>query len=191
MLPVKIPFIPPVESLETSRLIIRIDAEEQYVQKFKRFSNDELKAHFGITSDKDLEVQKGKVNGGLSTYRTSVVFFHIVERSAGRVLGSCAFHNWYAIHRRTEIGYALAEEYRNQGYMREALPLILDFGFDEMSLNRIEAFIGPDNKASQRVVERAGFQLEGCLKEHFCYEGITGDSLVYGLLQRDYSKAII
>jgi [ribosomal protein S5]-alanine N-acetyltransferase len=187
MLPTDPPFCPPVTTLETARLSIRVDAHERYVEVFRTYSDAALKAYTGITSDEDLQKQKDKVWGGLTTYRTSVVFFHLIERSMDKVIGSFAFHNWYPIHNRSEIGYAMAaEEYKNKGYMREALPPIIAFGFEAMQLNRAEAFISPDNTASRRLVERVGFRQEGWLKEHFSYNGVLDDSLVYGLIRKDY-----
>jgi ribosomal-protein-alanine N-acetyltransferase len=80
-----------------------------------------------------------------------------------------------------------AEAYKGQGFMSEAIPPIIAFGFKEMGLNRIEAFIHPENIPSIRLVERMGFQQEGCLHEHYCKEGVPCDSLIYGLLLKDYA----
>lgn len=184
-------FRPHVKSLETPRLSIRIDTEEAYVAKFRSASDSELMQYFGIQTDEDLEVQKVKVHGGLSTYRSSVVFFHLIDRSMNKVIGSFAFHNWYAMHRRSEVGYAMsADEYKNKGYMSEAMAPIIEFGFGAMDLNRMEAFIHPENMPSRKLVERFGFRKEGQLAEHFCNKGDIGDSMVYGLLAKDYADGI-
>lgn len=50
----------------------------------------------------------------------------------------------------------------------------------------MEAFIGPNNIASQKVVLRQGFKQEGILKDHYCTNGVIGDSIVFGLLKKDY-----
>ncbi len=186
MLPTDPPFIPHVKTLETNRLSIRIDTEEGYTNMFSTCTDEQLKSHFGILTDKDLQTQKNKVSGWLSTYRTSVLFFHLIERDLNQVIGSFAFHNWYPIHRRSEIGYAIsADEHKNKGYMKEAVRPIIEFGFKSMNLNRIEAYIHPENAASRKLVEGIGFRQEGLLREHYCHEGVTGDSEVYGLLYHD------
>lgn len=187
MLPSDPPFEPPVKTLETRRLSIRIETEQSYVQMLRAGSDEATKARFGIMTDEELQTQKNKVLGGLTTYRTSMVFFYLIERSLDKVIGNLAFHNWYPMHRRSEMGYAMtAPEYKGLGYMREAIPPIVAFGFGAMNLNRMEAFIHPENMPSRRLVERAGFHQEGWLHEHFNSEGIIGDSLVYGLLRKDY-----
>ena len=188
MLPSDPPFEPPVKTLETARLSIRIDTGDDYIQAFRSKSDEELKACFGIVTDADLQTQKDKVHGGLTTYRTSLVFFHLKERTLNTVIGSCAFHNWYPGHRRSEIGYAMGgEEYKSKGYMSEAIGPIVKFGFEAMALNRIEAFIAPQNNPSIKLVERLGFRQEGWLHEHYCKDDIPGDSLVFALLQKAYA----
>lgn len=183
----KTPFIPPVPQLETSRLLIRIDSEEQYVARFGSATDDELMAWCGFTKLEDLQMQKLKIAGGFSNYRTSTVQFHLTLRDSGLVVGSIAFHNWYQIHRRSEIGYAMtSDEHKAQGLMREALPEVLRFGFEAMDLNRVEAFISPENEASLRMVERVGFKREGRLRQHYAHDGALDDSVVYGLLREDW-----
>lgn len=189
MLPTDPRFIPPVATLETARLSIRIDTEEAYVQAFRSQSDEALKAYFGIQDEAELRLQKDKVRGGLSTYRTSVVFFHLIERSEDKVIGNFAFHNWYPAHRRSEIGYSMiSDAYKGRGYMREAIATMIVFGFEAMGLNRMEAFIHPDNQASRKLVERAGFRQEGMLAERYFEGGAMSDSLVYGLLHRDIER---
>jgi ribosomal-protein-alanine N-acetyltransferase len=92
-----------------------------------------------------------------------------------------------AMHKRSEIGYDIRkEEDKNKGYMKEAMKAILTYGFEQMGLNRVEAFIGPNNKPSRRLVESYGFVIEGQLREHFCYNDVLQDSVVYSLLLPEY-----
>ena len=74
--------------------------------------------------------------------------------------------------------------------MSEAILPIVAYGFNEMNLNRMEAFVGPDNEASQRLVKKLGFQQEGHLKQHFFKNNIYHDSIVFGLLRKDYVERI-
>jgi ribosomal-protein-alanine N-acetyltransferase len=185
--PFKQPFISPLASLETARLSIRIDTEESYIERFRISSDEELMAWTGSARPEDLETQKLKVAGGFNNYRTSMVFFHLIEKASSMVIGSIAFHNWYQMHGRSELGYGMTSEaHRNQGFMREALPEVLRFGFEAMDLNRIEAFISPENEPSMRLVERAGFMNEGLLRQHYFHNGKHDDSIVYGLLHKDW-----
>jgi ribosomal-protein-alanine N-acetyltransferase len=55
-----------------------------------------------------------------------------------------------------------------------------------MKLNRIEAFIGPGNIPSLKLIAKSGFIQEGHLRGHYCKKGIMEDSLVFGLLREEY-----
>ncbi len=182
----KTPFQPPVAELLTPRLRIRIDSEESYIAMFHTTPDAELQAWCGFATAGELAVQRVKVEGGLSNYRSSTVFFHLIETTTQEVIGNIAFHNWYQIHRRSELGYAMnADRWKGQGFMKEALPAVLRFGFEEMDLNRIEAFISPENTASRRLVEANHFRLEGELRQHYVHGGRADNSLVYGLLREE------
>jgi ribosomal-protein-alanine N-acetyltransferase len=177
-----------MKTIETPRLLLRIETAEEYKQIFESHDDATLMQYFGLT-ETELELEKVKVKGGICTYRTDVVFFHLIEKATHHVLGSCAFHNWFRMHQRSEIGYALRkEEYKGKGFMKEVFLPIIDYGFNTLNLNRIEAFISPNNIPSQRLVQRLGFQQEGLLRGHFCYNGAIEDSLVFGLLRDEFEQ---
>lgn len=172
--------------IETPRLLIRLDTAVDYIRFVKEYDDATLKQYFGW-DDTLLAAGKEKVNGGLHTYRTSVMFAHFIEKSTGTIIGDFAFHNWFPMHNRAEIGYGMRNDtFKNKGFMKEAIKPLIDYGFEQMSLNRMEAFVSPNNIASQKIVQSVGFKQEGFLKEHFCYNDIIDDSIVYGLLRKDY-----
>lgn len=70
--------------------------------------------------------------------------------------------------------------------MHEALTALINFGFEELDLNRIEADIDPRNEASLRSVERLGFIHEGHLRARWIVDAEISDSSIYGLLRRDW-----
>ncbi|MNC76580.1 ribosomal-protein-S5-alanine N-acetyltransferase [compost metagenome] len=67
--------------------------------------------------------------------------------------------------------------------MREALELMLDYGFTVMGLNRIEAFCHPDNIRAQRLFQSLGFQREGLLREYRHTDAGFQDVVLYALLR--------
>ena len=70
--------------------------------------------------------------------------------------------------------------------MHEALQALLDFGFGELDLNRIDADIDPRNSASARTLERLGFTKEGYLRERWIVGDEVSDTAIYGLLRREW-----
>ena len=62
-----------------------------------------------------------------------------------------------------EIGYGIKSEYEGQGYMTEAVTAMASWASEQPGVNIVEAETEDDNKASQRVLEKAGFQLNGIM----------------------------
>ena len=119
---------------------------------------------------------------GAGTY----LYLGVERKSDGKLIGECSLFNLMAQCRRAELGYTLAQEAWGSGYIGEALLAVLEFGFTQLQLNRLEADIDPRNAASARTLERLGFQKEGFLRERWIVNGEVSDTALYGLLQRDW-----
>lgn len=104
------------------------------------------------------------------------------------VIGTCTLFRIDAKNRRAEIGYALAREHWRKGYMAEALNALLAFAFDDLDLIRLEADVDPDNAASIRCLERLGFKREGFARERWLVDGKAYDSVLFGLLRREWHR---
>jgi ribosomal-protein-alanine N-acetyltransferase len=103
------------------------------------------------------------------------------------VIGMCGYNYWSRHDHRASIGYDLARHCWGQGIMTEALHAVIQFGFGQMDLNRIEADSDIRNLASHRVLGKLGFKREGLLREQF-YDGDGYyDLVLFSLLRREYS----
>lgn len=91
--------------------------------------------------------------------------------------------NWE--HGLAEVGYALATSHQGRGLMERALRLLLDDLFGHTALERIEARCATDNRASQRVLEKAGFRREGLLRSYFRLHGRRVDNYLFAVLRED------
>lgn len=174
--------------IETPRLLLRRFTAAAYKELFEQHSMAETMQLAGFDSEEQYRAEKEKHDKGMTTYRTSFVYFYLVDKSSGKTIGDCSLHTWYFLHARAEIGYGIRkEEDKNKGYMKEAILPIIRYGFTEMNLNRIEALISPLNTPSRRLLEGMGFTQEGLLREHYCKNGILEDSLMYGLLRKEFT----
>jgi RimJ/RimL family protein N-acetyltransferase len=63
------------------------------------------------------------------------------------------------------LGYTIHEGHRGKGYMSEALGAILEFAFEKLGLQRVEARVRTTNDASRSVVQRAGFKVMGVVRQ--------------------------
>jgi ribosomal-protein-alanine N-acetyltransferase len=89
---------------------------------------------------------------------------------------------------RGHLGYWLGVPYWNHGYMTEAARCVVAFGFADLHLYRIEAACFPRNRASARVMEKAGLRYEGRLRGYVRKGETFEDVLLYALV-RPYHDA--
>lgn len=80
---------------------------------------------------------------------------------------------------RAEIGYVLAKAYWGKNIATIAVKKTLKTGFSDLNIQRIEAFVDPDNIASQRVLIKSGMTCEGLLKNYTLFKGSLRDSYLY------------
>ena len=99
--------------------------------------------------------------------------------ASGEVIGNCGIRLTAAGSHEAEIGYELSPNQWGRGYATEAVAAILRFGFTELGVHRVSAWLVADNVASARVLEKNGFQLEGRLRDKERYKGRYWDVLMY------------
>ena len=114
----------------------------------------------------------------------------ICLKSTGELIGDMGFYRLDRVNHKSEIGYILNPDFWRLGYGAEATKAILKFGFEVLKLNKIEADINTDNQASKQLVLKMGFKQEAHLRENLFFEGRFLDSLIFGLLARDWDKKI-
>jgi RimJ/RimL family protein N-acetyltransferase len=109
-----------------------------------------------------------------------------LERASdGAFVGWCALTRWNPVYRSAALGYCLDDAAWGQGYATEGAGALLEWAFETLDLNRVQAETDTRNLASARVLEKLGFVREGTLREDCVVDGEVSDSWVYGLLRRD------
>lgn len=81
----------------------------------------------------------------------------------------------YGAMRGAHIGYWIDQNFANRGFTTQAVELISEFGFTQLGLHRIEINVRPENSASCRVAEKAGFEFEGFKKAFLHIDGAWRD----------------
>jgi ribosomal-protein-alanine N-acetyltransferase len=87
------------------------------------------------------------------------------------------------------IGYWIGAPYAGRGLMTDAVRAVAPFAFANLRLHRLEAACLPTNAASMRVLEKAGFRLEGRARQYLKIDGRWQDHSLYALLQSDLQSA--
>ena len=86
------------------------------------------------------------------------------------------------------IGYWMGERFAGQGHMTAGLKLVTGYIFGQLALHRIEAACIPENDRSIRLLEKAGFQREGYMREFLKIRGEWRDHLLYALISANHNK---
>ena len=103
----------------------------------------------------------------------------------GKPVGGIGFDIGKNHHRKRAVfGYWLSEKHWGKGIMSEATRLVTDYGFKKFKLARIEAYVYPWNPASQRVLIKNGFRLEGILRNNSIKSGKIVNELVFSKIKR-------
>lgn len=109
--------------------------------------------------------------------------------SDGAFLGWCGLTSYNPDYRSASLGFCLAEAAWGHGYAPEASQALLQWAFETVDLNRVQAEADTRNVPSARVLEKLGFVREGTLREDCVVDGVVSDSWVYGLLKREWQPS--
>jgi ribosomal-protein-alanine N-acetyltransferase len=129
-----------------------------------------------------------KMRAGIEkALRPDTARYAICLKEDSRIIGSVALSQiFFGPLRSAYVGYYVGAAYAKQGYMREALALILRYAFRTLRLNRVEANIQPGNAASTALAWRMGFALEGFSRRYLKIGGGWRDHQRWALLAEDW-----
>jgi RimJ/RimL family protein N-acetyltransferase len=109
----------------------------------------------------------------------------VVDPRTDRLLGSVGIVHPDWTEGRCELGYWVAREARGRGAATRAVRLLAAWIFESLPIDRIEICAEPENAASRRVAERAGFTFEGELRSYIVNKGTRRDMAMYSRLRDD------
>ncbi|QDA60023.1 GNAT family N-acetyltransferase [Hymenobacter jejuensis] len=108
---------------------------------------------------------------------------HLAFEVDGEAAGSISIMFKSDVHYRSaEIGYWLGRRYWGRGIGTAAVQVLSDYVFRHFDICRLYATVFAHNAASARVLEKAGYELEGCLRKSMTKDGETFDGLLYALV---------
>jgi RimJ/RimL family protein N-acetyltransferase len=112
----------------------------------------------------------------------------VTMREGGELIGRAGLAVKNAEQREGAIWYVLHPSYQGQGYATEAVRPLIDLAFGRLKLHRVYADIDPRNAPSVEVVKRLGMRMEAHFRENFWCKGEWTDSLIFGLLEREWAR---
>ena len=153
--------------IKTNRLILRELEDKDSKDLFSILSSENVTKYYGMFPMKDVSQAEQLILKFKDSFEADTsIRWGIELKCSGQIIGTCGFHNWNKRHFRAEIGYELGEEFWKYGYAKEAVLAILDYGFNNMGLERIEALTYPENIVSKNMLIKLEFEYEGLLKKY-------------------------
>ena len=102
------------------------------------------------------------------------------------ILGTIGFSNVArGIFQACHLGFGIAAAWQGQGLMHEALEASLEWVFRDLGLHRVMANYMPQNRRSERLLMRLGFEREGYARSYLCIHGEWRDHVLTSLLHPD------
>lgn len=104
-------------------------------------------------------------------------------------VGSCSLSDFHWPSRHVEVSLAIGEkQYWGRGYASAAMELLLEYGFGELNLHRIQLYVFTTNTAAIRLYQKCGFQIEVTLREDVYREGAFHNTYLMGLLKHEWEE---
>ncbi|SET18903.1 ribosomal-protein-serine acetyltransferase [Salinibacillus kushneri] len=105
----------------------------------------------------------------------------------GKIAGTIGFNDLNKTNRTGVMGYWLGEKFQGKGIMSKAFKTVIEYGFTELELNRIEVSVAVENNKSRALPERFGFTKEGEIRQaEWLYDHYV-DHVIYGLLSEEWN----
>ena len=116
------------------------------------------------------------------------VAFTIRQKSDGLFCGLIEVRTIDHEHLTGELSFWLAVEWWGHGYMSEAIPAVVQYGFEDLGLNRLYAFHMMRNPACGRLLQKSGFKQEGVLRQCVQKWGQFEDVALQAILKKEWRK---
>lgn len=152
-------------TLRTPRLLLRPITDADIHQVYEGLSHPDVIRYYGVSFD-SLEATEEQMRWYSDLVKNGTgKWWAVCSPDGSEFYGAGGFNSWEQQHRKAEYGFWLLPEYWGKGFMKEASDLLLDYGFTEMKLHRIEGFVDSGNSKCQKALKKIGFEYEGTMRD--------------------------
>lgn len=174
------------KELHTERLLLRKVEETDNEFVLSAYSNNEL-TKFMLHRYYNLEEIKIQMQHYKDMYQQNTGCAWILENSINKhPMGIVSVFNYSSVHKKTEIGFWILPSFQKQGYITEAAKAVINYCFNHININRIEATVETENIASITVIKKLKLQHEGTFREYEINNGKFIDLMMFAILRKDW-----
>lgn len=179
------------QAIETPRLLLRRAVAEDAQPMFDHWANDpEVTKYLTWAPHGTVEVTKVVIHAWIRSYEKDNTYQWMIalKETPHSPIGTISVVAQNSDIGSAEIGYCIGRDWWHQGIMAEALQAVMDFLFDEVGMNRLEARHDPQNPNSGAVMKKCKMEYEGTLRQSDRNNQGLCDTCVYALLKQDRNK---
>ena len=171
--------------IETKRLLLRRFQPEDGRAMFENWaSDDEVTKYMTWPTHTSVEISEWVLNDWVSSYVKDDFYVWAIEFE-GKLIGSISVVGKDDDARKARVGYCIGRNWWHRGIMSEALKAVMDYLFDEVGMNRIEACHDPNNPNSGLVMVKCGMKYEGTHRQSGRNNQGICDEAFYALLKSE------
>jgi len=176
------------KKLETERLILRQFNIDDIEPVFNNWVNDDEVTHYlSWPTHKDKNVTKDVLENWIKNYPKNDFYqWAIVQKEINEPIGTISVVDKNDEIQMIEIGYCIGKKWWNKGITSEALNALIKYFFEDIKVNRIEAWHDINNPNSGKVMAKCGMKYEGTLRQSRKNNTGINDHAVYGILLEEY-----
>ena len=142
-----------------------------------------LMGRYPVTRQMEKEWLEGRLKGS----EKEVSF--VIETLAGSYLGGIGFFRIQAVERHAELGLVIGRKSEwGKGYAREAMSLLMDYGFTQLNFNMIYLAVVPHNTRAHKIYLDLGFKEEGLLRQRIYRDGVYQDLISMSILRQEWES---
>ena len=150
-----------ISSIRSERLLLRPILDSDIQNIYNGLSNPLVIKHYGVSFE-TLEATKEQMEWYANP---SQYWWAICSINNQEFYGAGGLNDLFAAHKKAEIGLWLLPDFWGKGIMKEAMPLICNYGFEVLGLHRIEGFVESDNKNCKSAMAKLDFDYEGTMRD--------------------------
>ncbi|MGP4082921.1 GNAT family N-acetyltransferase [Pseudalkalibacillus sp. R45] len=177
------------EIIETKRLKLVLVSIEHKEQLFRVYSDKETTHYVPRETHLTISETETLINRLIDQIaENKAIVYSILNKEDQQFIGAVGLYTLNLEHRRASVGAVIHSNYWSKGYVTETLEKLINIGFNELDLIRIEGMCMHTNKASEKVMRKLGMTYEGTLRSDLFVKGSSYDSKVYSILKNEFTK---
>lgn len=161
----------PLLDVDETHCLREISSEADAPAFFEYYTDAHVQQHSLAAQPKNLSDAEREIDNCRNVFlQHRGIYWALADKVTHQMIGSIGLYI-NAAHQHGELCYDLSKSYWHRGLMQKSIHCVLNFAFNEIKLQRIEALTSPENERSIRTLEALDFHHKKTLYHHRFYQG--------------------